>query len=75
MNGFLVEDPLFYRKIVFSHEVFLLLNGYVNKQNCQFWREDQPEELQKLPMHPENVKVGAVYGLVASLERTSSKIL
>ena len=33
------------------------LNGYVNKQNCLFWSEGQPEELQKLPMHPEKVTV------------------
>ena len=32
------------------------LNGYVNKHNCRFCSEDQPEELQKLPMHPEQVK-------------------
>ena len=33
------------------------LNGYVNKLNCRFWSEDQSEELQKLPMHPEKVTV------------------
>ena len=32
-------------------------NGYVNKQNCRFWSEDQPDELQKLPVHPEKVTV------------------
>ena len=52
-----VEDPLFYRKIVFSDEAHLWPNGYVSKQNCRFWSEDQPEELQKLPMHPEKVSV------------------
>ena len=31
--------------------------GYVNKQNCRFWSEDQPEELQKLSMHSEKVTV------------------
>ena len=73
--GKLAEDPLFYRKIVFSDEVHFWLNGYVNKQNCRFWSEDQPEELQKLPMHPEKVTVCAVYRLVATLDRTSSKML
>ena len=33
-----------------------IYNGYVNKQNYgEFWSEDQPEELQKLRMHPEIV--------------------
>ena len=50
--GKLAEDPLFNRKIVFSDEAHFWLNGYVNKQNCRFWSEDQPEELQKLPRHP-----------------------
>ena len=51
------------------------LNGCVNKHNCRFWSEDQPEELQKLPLHPEKSQFGAVYGLVASLDHTSSKML
>ena len=55
--GKLAEDPLLYRKIVFSDEAHFWLNGYVNKQNCRFWSEDQPEALQKLPMHPEKVAV------------------
>ena len=42
---------------MFSDEAHFWLNGYVNKQNCRFWSEDQPEELQKLPMHPEKVTV------------------
>ena len=29
----------------------------VNKQNCIFWRENQPKELQKLAMHSEKVTV------------------
>ena len=70
----LVEDSLFYRKIVFSDEAHFWLKGYVSKQNCRFWSEDQSEELQKLPMRPEKL-TGAVYGLVASLDRTSSKML
>ena len=31
--------------------------GYVNKQNCRSWSEDQPEAMQKLPNHPEKVTV------------------
>ena len=32
--GKLAEDPLFYRKIVFSEEAHFCLNGYVTKKNC-----------------------------------------
>ena len=39
------------------HHSRLWLNGYVNKQNCRFWSEDQLEELQKPPMHPKQVTV------------------
>ena len=66
----LAEDPLFYRKIVSSDEAHFWLNGYVNKQNCRFWNEDQPKELQKLPMHPEKITVwcglwaGTIIGLL-----------
>ena len=42
---------------MFSDEAHFWLNGYVNKQNCRFWNVYQPEELQKLPMHPEKVTV------------------
>ena len=31
-------------------EAHFWLNGYVNKQNCRFWSEEEPEELQKLPI-------------------------
>lgn len=29
------------------------LHGYANKQNCRIWIEDQPEEVQELPLNPE----------------------
>ena len=57
--GKLAEVPLFDRKIVFSDEAHFWLNGYVNKENCRSWSEDQPEELQKLSMHPEKVTVSS----------------
>ncbi|CAH1994731.1 unnamed protein product [Acanthoscelides obtectus] len=56
----LEEDPHFYRKIVFSDEAHFWLNGYVNKQNCRIWSEDQPEALQELPTHPEKITVWCV---------------
>ena len=29
------------------------VKGCVNKQNSRLWSEEQPEALQKLPIHPE----------------------
>ncbi|XP_054744546.1 uncharacterized protein LOC129248965 [Anastrepha obliqua] len=55
--GKLAENPHFYRKIVLSDEAHFRINWYVNKQYCQFWSEDQPEELQELPMYPDKVTV------------------
>ena len=63
-----IPSLLVYRNIVFSNESHFWLNGYVNKQNRRLWSEDQPEELQKPPMHPEKVTVwcdlwtGAIIG-------------
>lgn len=53
----LAENPLFYRKIVFSDEAHFWLNGFVSKQNCRIWSEEQPEAIQELPMHPEKCTV------------------
>lgn len=47
----LAEDRHFYRKIVFSDEAHFWLNGYVNKQNCRIWSDEQPITVQELPMH------------------------
>jgi len=33
-------DADFYPKILFSEEAHFWLNGYVNKQNCRIWSED-----------------------------------
>ena len=51
------EDPLFSSKILFSDEAHFWLNGYVNKQNCRIWDEEQPEQVQELPLHPEKTTV------------------
>lgn len=50
-------DPHFYRKILFSDEAHFWLNGYVNKQNCRIWGDEQPEAVQELPLHPEKCTV------------------
>ena len=53
----LATDPLFYRQIVFSDEAHFWLNGFVNKQNCRIWNENNPQEILQTPLHPEKCTV------------------
>lgn len=53
----LEEDPLFSTKIVFNDEAHFWLNGYITKQNFRIWAEEQPEENQELPLHPDKTTV------------------
>lgn len=50
-------DPNFAKKIIFSDEAHFWLNGFVNKQNCRFWCENNPQEIHEKPLHPEKVTV------------------
>ena len=53
------------------------LNGFVNKQNCRIWNENNPQEiLQREILHyiQKNAPFGAVYTLVASSDLISSKM-
>ncbi|GFV84171.1 putative LOC100572414 [Trichonephila clavipes] len=63
------------KRILFSDEAHFWLNGYVNKQNCRIWSEANPQVYVETPLHPEKLTVGALYGLVESLVRTSSKTM
>lgn len=53
----LEDDPLFYRRIVFSDEAHFWLNGYVNKQNCRIWSDENPHQVLETPLHPEKCTV------------------
>ncbi|XP_069963847.1 uncharacterized protein [Bactrocera oleae] len=46
----LQEVPAFSSQILFSDEAHFELNGYVNKQNCCIWDEEQFKENQELPV-------------------------
>lgn len=50
----LEEDPLFYRKIVLSDKAHFWLHGFVNKQNCLFWSEDNSHQVHETPVHLKN---------------------
>ncbi|GFT63457.1 uncharacterized protein TNCV_1835561 [Trichonephila clavipes] len=43
------------------------------KQNCRIWSEANPQVYVETPLHQKNGLFGALYGLVESLVRTSSK--
>ncbi|GFT67193.1 uncharacterized protein TNCV_783451 [Trichonephila clavipes] len=64
----------FHKRILFSDEAHFWLNGYVNKQNCRIWSEANPQVYVETPLHPEKL-FRALYGLVESLVRTSSKTM
>ncbi|GFV22315.1 DUF4817 domain-containing protein [Trichonephila clavipes] len=57
--------PDFHKRILFSDEAHLWLNGYGNKQNCRIWSEANPQMYVETPLHPEKL-TGALYGLVES---------
>ncbi|VVC25086.1 Hypothetical protein CINCED_3A018090 [Cinara cedri] len=43
--------------VLLYDEAHFWLNGYVNKQIDRIWTEEQPEEVQKLPLHPDKITV------------------
>ncbi|GFX88994.1 putative DD41D transposase [Trichonephila clavipes] len=49
--------PDFHKRILFSDEAHFWLNGYVNKQNCRFWSEVNPQVYVETPLHPEKLTV------------------
>ncbi|GFW44160.1 putative DD41D transposase [Trichonephila clavipes] len=49
--------PDFHKRILFSDEAHFWLNGYVNKQNCRFWSEANPQVYVETPLHPEKLTV------------------
>lgn len=54
-------DPDFGRKIIFSDEAHFWMNGYVNKQNCRIWSEENPREIYERPLHPTKVTVWCAF--------------
>lgn len=64
---FLLNEPNFHRKIIFSDEADFWMNGrYVKKQNCRILNENNPCEMQERPMNSERSLFGVDFGLTAS---------
>ncbi|GFV32494.1 uncharacterized protein TNCV_1677801 [Trichonephila clavipes] len=40
-----------------NFEAHFWLNGYVNKQNCRIWSEENPQVYVETPLHPEKLTV------------------
>ncbi|GFT52436.1 DUF4817 domain-containing protein [Trichonephila clavipes] len=51
------EEEVTSGRILFSDEAHFWLNGYVNKQNCRIWSEDNPQVYVETPLHPEKLTV------------------
>ncbi|GFU97366.1 hypothetical protein TNCV_3889811 [Trichonephila clavipes] len=49
--------PIFKKRILFSVEAHIWLNGYVNKQNCRIWSEANPLVHVETLLHPEKLTV------------------
>ena len=41
------ENPEFSKFVIFSDEAHFQMDGYVNKQNCRYWSDENPQELQE----------------------------
>lgn len=50
-------DPDFGQNIIFSDEAHFWLSGYVNKQNCRYWSDQQPQIFEEAQMHPQRLTV------------------
>ncbi|EFN86394.1 hypothetical protein EAI_12102, partial [Harpegnathos saltator] len=54
------EDPNYLSNIVFSDEATSQLNGYVNRHNCRFWSNTNPNWIQEAhPHYPQKLNVWA----------------
>ncbi|GFU43897.1 putative DD41D transposase [Trichonephila clavipes] len=49
--------PDFHKRILFSDEAHFWFIGYVNKQNCRIWREDNLQVYVETPLHPGKLTV------------------
>lgn len=57
MLEMLEADSTLIDHIFMSDEAHFDLNGNVNKQNCRFWAETNPNNIHEVELHPERVTV------------------
>lgn len=51
------QNEGFIKNIIFSDETHFHLNGFVNKQNCRIWENENPEIIHEKQMYPQRVTV------------------
>lgn len=55
-----IRDPEFLKKVCFSDESTFHLNGYVNRHNCRYWCEENPNEYREAhTQRPQKMNVWA----------------
>lgn len=54
-------DPLFSSKILFSDEAHFTMDGFVNKQNCRIWGDENPRVIHEKSLHPPKVTVWCAF--------------
>jgi len=57
VNWFFEHDAGFSSKIIFSDEAHFTLDGFVNKQNCRIWEEENLRKISKKSLHPQKCTV------------------
>ena len=43
------------KNVIMSDEARFHLSGYVNKQNCRIWAQQQPRQFVEKPLHSQKV--------------------
>lgn len=51
------ENDEFFSEIILSDEAHFHLGGFVNKQNCRIWGDENPRMIEQRPLYPEKVTV------------------
>ena len=48
-------------KILFSDEAHFTMDGFVNKQNCRIWGDENPRVIHEKSLHPQKVTVWCAF--------------
>jgi hypothetical protein len=51
------EQPDVVQRQIMSDDVYFELSGFVNRQNMQYWSDNNPHRLHGKPLHSERVTV------------------
>ena len=57
LQKFQDENPEFSKFVIFSDVAHFQMDGYMNKQNCRYWSDGKPQELQEATQYSEKITV------------------